>query len=126
MLVHHKFVKITNEFLAWCLAQSTPYMGFKSIFYHSSFKQHYIKLYFHLFLEYLDHSFTVVHNMLYLPLLCDALHVCFCKQTLAHFLCSGRDFGLAISMFIEFLEHGAWIESGMQRWCLLEYLSLRV
>lgn len=66
--------------------RSTPYMSFKSIFYHLSFKQHYIKLYFHLFLEYLDHSFTVVHNMLYSPpiLWCSAcllLH----KQTLAYF-----------------------------------------
>lgn len=64
--------------------RSTPYMSFKSIFYHSSFKQHYIKLYFHLF--YLDHSLTVVHNMLYSPptLWCSA-YLLLHKQTLAHF-----------------------------------------
>lgn len=43
---------------------STPNMDFKSIFYHSSFKKHDIKLYFHLFLEYVDHSLILVHDLL--------------------------------------------------------------
>lgn len=37
---------------------STPNMSFKPTFYCSSFKQHYLKFYFHLFLDYVDCSLT--------------------------------------------------------------------
>lgn len=51
---------------------SAPDADFKSIFYHSAFKQHYTKLYCRLFLECPDHSLTLVHSLLFYLLLCDA------------------------------------------------------